>query len=88
MEASVFLGTFNSAEMFWYLSPDLCRHNPVMELYGQILPPHDLVLTLTCSVKCGTWHRQVCACPNHVQSIEFTTGGLQSSCRNISRIIS
>ena len=25
----------------------------------------------------------VCAFPNHVQSIEFTTGGLQSSCRNI-----
>ena len=31
--------------------------------------------------------KQVCAFPNHVQSIEFTTGGLQSSCRNISRII-
>ena len=24
MEATVFLGTFNSAEMFWYPSPDLC----------------------------------------------------------------
>jgi hypothetical protein len=24
MEATVFLGTFNAAEMFWYLSPDLC----------------------------------------------------------------
>ena len=24
MEASVFLGTFNAAEMFWYPSPDLC----------------------------------------------------------------
>ena len=23
MEASVFLGTFNAAEMFWYPSPDL-----------------------------------------------------------------
>jgi hypothetical protein len=29
----------------------------------------------------------VCAFPNHVQSFEFTTGGLQSSCGNISRII-
>jgi hypothetical protein len=28
-----------------------------------------------------------CAFPNHVQSIELTTGGLQSSC-NISRMIS
>ena len=48
------LGTFNAAEMFWYRSLDLCRHNPVTELDGQILPPHDLVLTLTCSVNCGT----------------------------------
>ena len=24
MEATLFLGTFNAAEMFWYLSPDLC----------------------------------------------------------------
>jgi hypothetical protein len=30
---------------------------------------------------------QVCAFPNHVQSIEFTTGGLQSSCKDISRRI-
>jgi hypothetical protein len=29
----------------------------------------------------------VCAFPNHVQSIELATGGLQSSCRNISRMI-
>jgi hypothetical protein len=27
----------------------------------------------------------VCAFPNHVQAIEFATGGLQSSSRNISR---
>uniref|UniRef100_A0A673YXS6 Tyrosine-protein kinase n=1 Tax=Salmo trutta TaxID=8032 RepID=A0A673YXS6_SALTR len=31
-------------------------------------------------VNCGTLYRQVCAFPNHVQSVEFTTGGLQSSC--------
>ena len=24
MEATVFLGTFNGSEMFWYLHPDLC----------------------------------------------------------------
>ena len=24
MEATVFLGTFNATEMFWYPSPDLC----------------------------------------------------------------
>jgi hypothetical protein len=45
--------------------------------------PHGLVFALTCTVNCG----QVCAFPNHVQSIEFTTGGLQSSCRNISSMI-
>ena len=35
---------------------------------------------LTCTVKCGMLYREVCAFPNHVQSIEFTTG------RNISRM--
>ena len=45
MEATVFLGTFNAAELFWYPSPDLfTRHNPVSELYGQFLWPHGLVL--------------------------------------------
>jgi hypothetical protein len=34
-------------------------------------------------LNCGNIYRQVCAFPNHVQSIEFTTGGLISSCRNI-----
>ncbi|KAM9534843.1 uncharacterized protein ACWYII_039650 [Salvelinus alpinus] len=36
---------------------------------------------------CGTLRKQVCAFPNHVQSIELTTGVLQSSCRNISMMI-
>ena len=27
--------------------------------------------------QCGTLYRQVCAFPNHVLSIEYTTGGLQ-----------
>jgi hypothetical protein len=40
-----------------------------------------------CSVNCETLYRQVCAFPNHVQSIEFTTCGRQSSCRNITRMI-
>ena len=63
------------------------RHNPVSDLYGQFLQPHGFVFALTCTVNCGTLYRQVCAFPNHVQSIEFTTGGLQSCCRNISRMI-
>ena len=61
------------------------RHNPVSELYGQFLQPHGLVFDLTCTVNCGTLFRQVCAFPNHVQSIGFTTGGLQA--RNSSRMI-
>ena len=63
------------------------QHNPFSELYGQFLRPHGLVFALTCNVNCGTLYRQVCAFPNHVQSTEFTTGGLQSSWRNISRMI-
>ena len=55
------------------------RHNPVSELYRQFPRPHGLVFALTCTVNCGTLYRQVCAFPNHVQSIEFTTGGIQSS---------
>ena len=77
MEATVFLGTFNAAP----------RHNPVSEIYGQFLRPHGLVFALTCTVNCGTLYRQVCAFPNYVRSIKFTTGGLQSSCRNIARMI-
>ncbi len=36
---------------------------------------------------CGTLCTQVCAFLNYVQSIQFATGGLQSSSRYISRII-
>jgi hypothetical protein len=62
-------------------------HNPVSELYGQYLRLHGLVFALTCTVICGTLYRQVCAFPNHVQSFEFNTSGLQLSCKNISRMI-
>jgi hypothetical protein len=82
MEDTVFLGTFNASEMFLYPSPDfVSKHNPVSGLYKQFLRPHGLVFALTCIVNCGTLYRQVCAFLNHVQLIEFTTGGLQSNCR-------
>ena len=42
---------------------------------------------LTCTVNCGTLYRQVFSFPNHAQSSEFATGGLQSSCWNVSRLI-
>ena len=63
------------------------RQNPVPELYGQFLRPHGLVFALTCTFNGGTLYRHVCTLPNNVQSIEFTTGGLQSSCKNISMMI-
>ena len=84
MAPTVFLGTLNVLVPFPRCVP---RQNPVSELYGQLLRLQDLVLALTCTVNCETLYRQVCTFPNHVQSNEFTTGGLQSSCRNISRMI-
>ena len=53
----------------------LPRHNPVSALYEQFLQPHGLVFVRTCTVNCGNLTRQVCAFPNHVKSMEFTTGG-------------
>ena len=63
------------------------RHNPVSKLYGKVLQLHGLVFVLTCIANCGTLYSHVCAFPNHVQSIESTIGGLQSSSRNISGMI-
>ena len=56
------LGDLQCCRMFWYPSPDLCL---------------DTILSLTFPANCGTLYKQVCAFPNRVQSIEFTTGGLQ-----------
>ena len=88
MEATVFFGTFKAAEMFWYPSPFLC-----LDTILSLISTHnsfDLMawfFSLTCTVNCRTLYTQVCAFPNHAQSIECTTGGLQSSCRNVSRMI-
>jgi hypothetical protein len=70
----VFLGIFNAAEMCWYPSPDLC-----LDTIRSMVISFDLMAWfLLC-----TLNRQECAFPNHVQSIKLSTGGLQSSCRNI-----
>ena len=72
MEAAVLLGTFNAADRFWCPSSmprPMPQHNPVSELYRQFLQPHGLVFALPCTVTSGTLYRQVCAFPNHVQSI-------------------
>ena len=68
-------------------SRSVSRHNPVSDLCRQYLRPHGLVFALIFIVSCETLYRQVCAFPHHLQSIEFTTGGLQSRCRNISKMI-
>jgi hypothetical protein len=48
--------------------------------------PLTSLLGFCSDMHCQLWDlkycRQVCAFPNHVQSIEFTTGGPQSSCTN------
>lgn len=36
------------------------------------------------TVRCQTFYTQACAFMNHLQSVSFITGGLQSRCRNIS----
>ena len=51
MEATVFLGTFNAAEMFWYPSPDLYLDiilSRSSKDNSQFLRPHGLVFALTC----------------------------------------
>ena len=76
-EATVFLGTFNAAEMFWYLFPDMwldailsrCSTDNFFDLMA-------CFFALTCTVNCGTLYRQVWDFSNPVQSIGFTTDGL------------
>ena len=84
MEATVFLGTFNAADIIWYPSPDLCLDTI---LSWRSTDNFFELMAVFFTVYCGTLYRQMCAFPNHVQSIELTTGGLQSSCRNIARMI-
>ena len=36
---------------------------------------------------CGALNRQVRDFPNYLKSLEFTTGGIQSSCKNLSKMI-
>uniref|UniRef100_A0A8C8BY61 Sushi-repeat containing protein X-linked n=1 Tax=Oncorhynchus tshawytscha TaxID=74940 RepID=A0A8C8BY61_ONCTS len=68
MEATVFLGTFNAAELFWYpFLRSVPRHNPVSELYGQFLRPHGLSFALTCIVHCGTLYRTPWCAPIKVK---------------------
>ena len=70
---------------FWYPSPDMCLSQSSLRAPRTI--PSTSLLGFCSDMHAGTLYRQMCAFPNHVQSFEFTTSGLQSSCRNISRMI-
>ena len=76
-------------QKFFCTLPQICSSRQSC-LWGlQTIPlTSRLVCALTCTVNCGTLYRLEYAFPKHVQSAEFTTGGLQLSCRNISRMIS
>ena len=89
IEASVVIATSNPAEMFQYPSPDLCLDTILSRRSTENSFNFMAWFGLWCALSAvGPLYRQVCAFPNHIQSTEFTTGGLQSSCRNISRMIS
>ena len=82
------MGTFSAAKNVLVPFPDLCLDTILsrssidnsFDFMSWFLHCHALPAV-------GPIYRQVCAFPNQVQSIEFTTGELQSSCRNISRMI-
>ena len=70
MEATVFLGTFNAADIFWYPSPDPCLDTILSwSSTDNSFRPHALVFALTCTVNWGTLYKLLCAFPNNVQSI-------------------
>ena len=64
---------------FLYPSPDQCLNTILSRSSTKNSFDLYLFFALTCIVNCGTLHRQACVCafPNYVQSIEFTTGGLK-----------
>ena len=87
-EAHCALGNFQrSRNCFIPFPRSTPPHTSISEFYGQFLGPYGSVSALTCTVNCGTSYRKVCFFLNHVRSIELTPGGLQSSCRDISRTI-
>ncbi len=79
---------FNAAETVLYPSPDLCLDTILSwrstDNSFDFLAWFVLWLAV---LAVGTLYRQVFAFSNHAQSTKFTTGGLQLSGRNISRMI-
>ena len=83
----MFLGAFNASANCWYPSQDLYLNKILsrssadnsFDLMAWFLLCHALPTVRP--------YTDRCAFLNHIQSIEFSTGRLQSSCRNISRMI-
>ena len=75
MEATVFLDLQCCRNVLVPFPRSVSRHNPVSGPLRTI--PSTLWLGFCSDMHCQLWDlRQVCAFPNHVESIEFTTGGL------------
>ena len=53
MDSTVFLGTFNAAEMFWYPSPDLCLNTILSGALWTI--PSTSMLGLCSDMHCQLW---------------------------------
>ena len=63
---------FNDAEMFWYPSLALCLDTILSRSStDNSFDVMSWFLLWHAPVNCGTLYRQVCAFPNHAQSIEF-----------------
>ena len=54
MEATVFLGTFHAAEMFWYTSPDLCLDTIMSQCSTD--NSVDTMAWFCCDMHCQLWH--------------------------------
>lgn len=79
MAAYDFFVSFSAAGFFF--SPDLYLDILLFLSLEGFFCAHDLVFTLIAS--CETLYKQVYVFLSHVQSVEFTTGGLQSKCKNV-----
>jgi hypothetical protein len=79
IEATVFLGTFSAADIFWYPSPDLCLDQSC--LWALRTSWLVFFLSLTCTVNCGTH-----ICTHTHRGVMHPKNGLPSW-RNISRML-
>jgi hypothetical protein len=86
IETTVFLETFNAIDMFWYPSPDLCL-NTILSRSSMDNSFDLMVWFLLWHALSTVGHYTDRCVPIQTCPVEFATGGLQSCCRNISRMI-